>query len=122
MNTSRISLLRVACLLGLATSIDLQQAELTCDEITDPIFDGFKGACKPRFIVLGPQKCGTSTLWELMSQHPNVVGSDIKEPNWFTNGNGNVPSDYRCGSSPQDFNAYLTTFFQRWATENARSS
>jgi len=107
-----ISLVRVACLLGLATSINLQQAELYCDPISNPILGEFSGACKPGFMVLGPQKCGTSTLWEMMSQHPNIVGSDIKEPNWFPNGNGNVPSHYRCGTSPQDFNAYLSKFFK----------
>jgi len=72
----------------------------------------FKNACKPRFMVLGPQKCGTSTLWAIMSQHPNIVGSDSKEPNWFSNGNGNVPSNARCGTTPEDFHAYLSQFFK----------
>jgi len=109
---SYILLVRVACFWGLATSISLQQTELSCDEISDPIFNGFNGACRPKFMVLGPQKCGTSTLWQFMLQHPRIVGSDTKEPNWFTNGNGNEPESDRCGTSPEDFHSYLDTFYK----------
>jgi len=105
--------LRVACFLGVASAITLQQAEeLDCDVMSDSAYGEFRNACKPKFMVLGPQKCGTSTLWELMIQHPSIVGSDIKEPNWFSYGNGDVPSNSRCGTSTEDFHAYLSQTFK----------
>jgi hypothetical protein len=38
----------------------------------------------PNLVVIGAQKCGTSTLHDLLSQHPQVCMSAVKELNFFT--------------------------------------
>jgi len=38
----------------------------------------------PTFLVIGAGKCGTSTLYELLSNHPQVGMTEIKEPNFFS--------------------------------------
>lgn len=37
----------------------------------------------PYFIIAGAQKCGTSTLYSQLSQHPNVIPALTKEINYF---------------------------------------
>ncbi|MEZ0148380.1 MAG: sulfotransferase domain-containing protein [Candidatus Reddybacter sp.] len=38
----------------------------------------------PRFIVIGAMKCGTTSLWDYLKQHPNInVPSNIKNINFF---------------------------------------
>jgi hypothetical protein len=42
-------------------------------------------ATKPRtpdFFIVGHQKCGTTALFMMLSQHPQIFMSDVKEP-WF---------------------------------------
>lgn len=36
------------------------------------------------FIVAGIQKCGTTTLYKLLRQHPSLIGSGPKEPHFFS--------------------------------------
>lgn len=38
---------------------------------------------KPNFLVIGAQKCGTTSLCALLGQHPEVFMSDPKEPHYF---------------------------------------
>jgi hypothetical protein len=37
----------------------------------------------PRFIILGAQKCGTTTLWDHLAQHPRAVRAAKREPHFF---------------------------------------
>ena len=37
----------------------------------------------PNFLVIGAQKCGTTTLYDLLAQHPEVGMSPVKEPHFF---------------------------------------
>ena len=37
----------------------------------------------PNYLVIGASKCGTSSLCELLGQHPDVFMTDPKEPNFF---------------------------------------
>jgi hypothetical protein len=39
------------------------------------------------FLIIGAQKCGTTTLSEYLSKHPEVAFSKIKEPHFFVNDN-----------------------------------
>ena len=39
---------------------------------------------QPTFIVIGAAKCGTTSLCELMDQHPDVLIAQPKEPDFFT--------------------------------------
>ena len=47
----------------------------------------------PRFIVLGAQKCGTTTLWDYLAQHPLAVRALKREPHFFDWHWGVVTSD-----------------------------
>ncbi|MEQ9298386.1 MAG: sulfotransferase domain-containing protein [Cyclobacteriaceae bacterium] len=38
---------------------------------------------QPAFIIIGAQKCGTSTLFDLLSRHPQLEGSKKKEIHYF---------------------------------------
>jgi hypothetical protein len=38
----------------------------------------------PNFLIVGAQKCGTTSLHDVLSQHPEVCMSTIKETNFFT--------------------------------------
>jgi hypothetical protein len=39
---------------------------------------------KVDFIIVGAQKCGTTTLYDILNTHPLLVGSSKKEPNFFS--------------------------------------
>ena len=39
----------------------------------------------PDFICLGAAKSGTTTLYEILKQHPEIVVSSFKEPHFFDN-------------------------------------
>jgi len=38
----------------------------------------------PNLFIVGAPKCGTSSLFDWLIQHPDVRGSSIKEPFFFT--------------------------------------
>ena len=38
---------------------------------------------KPDFFIVGALKCGTTSLYEYLRQHPEVFMSRIKEPHFF---------------------------------------
>src|SRR5687767_14836684 len=40
----------------------------------------------PNFVIAGAPKAGTTTLYDLLRQHPAVGMSYIKEPNYFSDG------------------------------------
>jgi len=54
---------------------ELNGATLPCDVWTD----GHTRYCKPAFLFLGCQKCGSSSFWKAMMEHPNVTYSGRKE-------------------------------------------
>ena len=37
----------------------------------------------PNFLVIGASKCGTTSLWHYLDQHPSVYMSPVKEPMYF---------------------------------------
>jgi hypothetical protein len=38
----------------------------------------------PTFVIGGPQKAGTTALWSLLAEHPQVFMAPMKEPRFFT--------------------------------------
>ena len=38
---------------------------------------------KPNFIIAGAPKCGTTSMWYYLNQHPDVFLTKVKEPNYF---------------------------------------
>lgn len=46
------------------------------------------------FMIIGAQKCATTTLFNILAEHPSIVGCDIKEPHFFSlssNWRNNLP-------------------------------
>ncbi len=39
---------------------------------------------KPNFLIIGAAKAGTTSIWSLLQQHPDVCMSKPKEPNFFS--------------------------------------
>ena len=37
----------------------------------------------PTFVVIGAMKCGTTSLYRYLQQHPEICMSRTKEPNFF---------------------------------------
>jgi hypothetical protein len=45
--------------------------------------DGLATARTPDFFIVGHQKCGTTALYMMLSQHPEIFMPDVKEPWYF---------------------------------------
>lgn len=41
---------------------------------------------KPGFIIAGEAKCGTTSLYRYLNQHPDILPADVKEPGNFIHG------------------------------------
>ncbi|HEY9295730.1 MAG TPA: sulfotransferase domain-containing protein, partial [Phormidium sp.] len=39
--------------------------------------------CQPDFIIIGAQKCGTTSLYEYLIQHPQILAASKKEVHFF---------------------------------------
>lgn len=46
---------------------------------------------KPNFFLAGAPKCGTTSMWHYLNQHPDVFMSSKKEPNYFSEDFPNAP-------------------------------
>ena len=42
--------------------------------------EGGRTFCLPRFYILGEMKCGTTTLYQLLSKHPRIALPRTKAP------------------------------------------
>lgn len=47
----------------------------------------------PKFFIIGERKCGTSSLYRYLIQHPNVLPCALKEPNFFGKGGSYVQNN-----------------------------
>ena len=63
----------------------------------------------PNFFVIGAPKCGTTALFDMLRQHPEVYMSPVKEPHFFTF-EGEVP----IFSGPGGY------YYRRYAVQNPR--
>ena len=61
---------------------------------------------KVNFMIVGAQKCGTSALWEYLSQHPQVGMSSPKEVQLFSG------PEYSSGWSPQEIDQRYAPWFR----------
>lgn len=48
---------------------------------------------KPSFFIIGERKCGTSSLYRYLIQHPKVLPCQLKEPNFFAQGEKHVSAN-----------------------------
>ncbi|KAJ8601246.1 hypothetical protein CTAYLR_003253 [Chrysophaeum taylorii] len=62
--------------------------------------DDDHGRCKPSFLIIGVGKCGTSSLYYYLTDHPSVKAAAQKQIQWF---------DHQYSASR--FNAYLDRSF-----------
>lgn len=58
---------------------------------------------KPDFFVVGAAKAGTSSLYDYLSQHPDIFMPDLKEPHFFSEWRPPTPA-------PDDLDGYLSLF------------
>ncbi len=61
----------------------------------------------PTFVILGAQKCGTTSLHSLLAQHPEICMSEPKETNFF-----NIHFD-------RGLEYYRENFFNKWEGHKA---
>ena len=64
---------------------------------------------KPNFFIIGAAKCGTTSLFHYLGQHPDVYISVPKEPRFFE-----LNSEYERG-----LGFYWDKYFKTWAGETA---
>ena len=50
---------------------------------------------KPNFFIIGAPKCGTTSLYHWLSEHPNIYMSPLKEPNFYNTDLGNCKLTHR---------------------------
>lgn len=62
------------------------------------------GPCAPNFFLVGASKCGTTSLFHALGQHPEVFVCPVKEPGFFAPG---VPVE---PGSPTSWDDYLALF------------
>ncbi len=58
-----------------------------------------RGRRLPAFIVIGAQKCGTSSLFAYLAQHPLLIPAFKKEVHYFDGGNNPACDDFLRGPS-----------------------
>jgi hypothetical protein len=68
---------------------------------------------EPNFFIAGIPKCGTTALFDYLSQHPNVWCPPVKEPNFYA-------SDYPALQGPADEAGYLRLFADAGPQHTAR--
>lgn len=73
-----------------------QPLSFVSDVIARPITAGFDSAKVarsrlPNFLIIGAPKCGTTSLWYYLNQHPDVFLASNKEPNYFALADERLP-------------------------------
>lgn len=63
----------------------------------------------PNIFIVGAPKCGTSSMYDYLSQHPQVFGSEHKEPNFF-NTDLQMADSMRVGGRLGHREAYLELY------------
>ena len=58
----------------------------------------------PDFFIVGHQKCGTTALYLMLNEHPEIFMSDVKEPRFF------VPELLPAGRKLSTLDGYLSLF------------
>lgn len=83
---------------------------------------------KPNFFVIGAAKCGTTSLCELLSQHPEVFFSPEKEPRFFSHENRYskgfkfYDSFFDAASEEKVVGEGSTTYSEAWLDRSEKSA
>ena len=70
---------------------------------------------KPNFLIVGAAKCGTTSLYYYLKQHPDIGFPKLKEPKYFSTIFNNLPQKGKGDNSIDDFaidnwDTYLSLF------------
>ena len=90
-------------LYALATALALV-AEIDVDGSPAQPYDGSPcadGACKPSYLIIGVGKCGTSSLYYYLAEHPSVRPAAQKQLQWF---------DHQWSTKREAWARYLASF------------
>jgi hypothetical protein len=63
----------------------------------------------PDFFIIGHEKCGTTALYKMLRQHPQIFMPDYKEPRFFSSDLRTVEPK-RPGNRPRTLEQYLALF------------
>jgi hypothetical protein len=64
----------------------------------------------PEFFIVGHPKCGTTALYEMLRQHPQIYMPDIKEPRYLASDMRQRFQPSRAGALPATLEQYLALF------------
>jgi Sulfotransferase family len=64
----------------------------------------------PDFFIIGHPKCGTTALYEMLRQHPQIYMSELKEPWFFASDLRPRFQPARAGATPETLDDYLALF------------
>ena len=64
----------------------------------------------PNFFIIGGVKCGTSSLYQHLKQHPEIYMSPVKEPHFFSYAYAGEPAGYRPGRMVTTLEEYEALF------------
>jgi Sulfotransferase family len=65
----------------------------------------------PDFFIIGHEKCGTTALFKMLRQHPQIFMPDHKEPRFFSGDLRAVAAEKHSGGTrPRTLEAYLALF------------
>ncbi len=62
------------------------------------------------FFIIGAPKCGTTSLVEYLSSHPDVGFSHIKEPHYFS-------EDFPGYREVKDYESFISTCFSQFEND-----
>jgi hypothetical protein len=86
-----------------AGSVDSSDGDV--DSLAQPV----KGLRTPDFFVIGHQKCGTTALYYMLAEHPQIFLSEYKEPRYFAP-ELRPPLTHEQPGRPQTLESYLALF------------
>jgi Sulfotransferase family len=90
-----------------ATTV-IERAEIVTERAASPPRTAVPGHV-PDFFIVGHEKCGTTALYKMLRQHPQVFMPDYKEPRFFSSDLRTVEPK-RPGNRPRTLEQYLALF------------
>jgi hypothetical protein len=66
----------------------------------------------PNFLIIGAMRCGTTTMYHLLRQHPEIYMSPVKEPRFFAIEGQSIPEGQVWTNSVNELTAYQALFKQ----------
>ena len=69
-----------------------------------------KDRMMPDFMIPGFPRCGSTSLWHILNQHPKIFGSKEKEPHFFSYGHSEELKEYQINFPIKKKSNYLHCF------------